>query len=66
MAEEIIEVTIGPDGKVEIHVNGISGMDCLSETEDLLRLLGGEVESQELTGEAYQDVETQQQDRQWH
>ena len=66
MAEEIIEVAIGPDGKVEIRVNGISGMDCLSETEDLLRLLGGEIESQELTAEAYQDVETQQQDRQWH
>jgi len=65
MAEEIIEVAIGPDGKVEIRVNGISGMDCLSETEDLLRLLGGEIESQDLTAEAYQDVETQQQDRQW-
>jgi hypothetical protein len=66
MAEEIIEITIGTDGKVGINVNGISGMDCLSETEDLLRLLGGEIESQELTPEAYQDVEQEQQDRQWH
>jgi len=66
MAEEIIDVTIGPDGKVGIHVNGISGMDCLSATEDLLRLLGGEIESQELTSEAFQDVGQEQQDRQWH
>lgn len=66
MAEEIIEVTIGPDGKAGIHVNGISGMDCLTATEDLLRLLGGEIESQELTAEAFQDVEQEQQDRQWH
>jgi hypothetical protein len=66
MAEEIIEVTIGPDGKVEMRVNGIAGMDCLSETEDLMRLLGGQIESQELTADAYLDVETEQQERQWH
>jgi hypothetical protein len=66
MAEEIIEVTIGPDGKVEMRVNGIAGMDCLSQTEDLVRLLGGEIESQELTAEAYQDVEQEEQDRLWH
>jgi len=66
MAEEIIEVVIGPDGTVAMHVNGIAGMDCLSETEDLVRLLGGEIESQELTAEAYQDAEVEQQERQWH
>jgi hypothetical protein len=66
MAEEIIEVAIGPDGKVEIHVNGIAGMGCLTETEDLVRLLGGEIESQELTGEAYVEVEQEEQDRLWH
>ncbi len=66
MAEEIIEVTIGPDGKVEMRVNGVPGMNCLGETEDLVRLLGGEVEAQELTGEAYIDTEHDQQDRLWH
>jgi hypothetical protein len=66
MAEEIIEVTIGPDGRVEMRVNGIAGMGCLTETEDLIRLLGGEIESQELTGEAYVEVEQEQQDRLWH
>jgi hypothetical protein len=66
LAEEIIDITIDTDGKVVIHVNGIPGMDCLSATEDLLRLLGGEIESQELTSEAFQDVDQEQQDRQWH
>lgn len=41
-------------------------MDCLSATGDLLQLLGGEIESQELTAEAFRDVEQEQQDRQWH
>jgi hypothetical protein len=66
MAEENIEVTIFPDGKVDIRVNGIAGMDCLNQTEELVRLLGGEIESQELTAEAYQDVDQEQQDRLWH
>jgi Protein of unknown function (DUF2997) len=66
LAEEIVEVTISPDGKVEMHVNGVQGMACLTETEDLVRLLGGEVESQELTSEAYVDTDEEQQDRQWH
>jgi hypothetical protein len=66
LAEEIIEVTIRPDGKVEMHVSGISGMDCLARTEDLTRLLGGEVEATELTAEAYEDVGQHEQDRLRH
>ena len=66
MAEEIIEVTIGPDGTVEMHVNGMAGMSCLAETGDLVRLLGGEIESQELTAEAYVDTEVERQERRWH
>jgi Protein of unknown function (DUF2997) len=65
MAEEIIEVTIWPDGKVEMRVEGIPGMSCLATTGDLARLLGGEIEAQELTAEAYQDVQEQQQERLW-
>jgi len=65
MAEEIIEITVRPDGKVEMHVKGVTGMDCLAETEDLTRLLGGEVESQEMTAEAYADAEQPEQDRLW-
>jgi hypothetical protein len=66
MAEEIVEITIRPDGKVEMQVKGVPGMDCLAQTEDLAQLLGGEVEARELTAEAYQDTEEHQQDRLWH
>ena len=66
MAEEIIEITVGPDGKVEMHVQCVPGMDCLALTEDLARLLGGGVEAQELTPEAYQDAGQHEQDRLWH
>lgn len=66
MAEEIVEITVRPDGKVEMHVKGIPGMDCLAETADLTRLLGGEVESQEMTAEAYADAEQREQGRLWH
>lgn len=57
MAEEIVKVSIGPDGKVAIEVEGIAGTGCLEETEDLVRALGGEVESQEMTAEAYVEPE---------
>ena len=57
MAEEIVEITIGADGCVAIEVQGIGGTGCLDATEDLLALLGGEVEAQDLTAEAYVDQE---------
>jgi hypothetical protein len=53
MGEEIVEIAIGPDGRVAIDVQGMAGTGCLDETEDLVARLGGEVESQELTAEAY-------------
>ena len=66
MSEEIIEVTIRPDGTVEMQVTGVPGMDCVERTEELTRLLGGAVEAHELTAEAYQGVQERQQDRLWH
>ncbi|HZM81465.1 MAG TPA: DUF2997 domain-containing protein [Candidatus Limnocylindrales bacterium] len=66
MADEIIEVTISPDGKVAMHVQGVEGMACLEDTRELVALLGGEVESQELTAEAYVEVSEEQRDRLWH
>ncbi|MFC4048556.1 DUF2997 domain-containing protein [Actinomadura syzygii] len=66
--DETVEVTIKKDGSVEIHVTGVDGMACLATTEELVSLLGGEVESQELTAEAYNTVDEsqEQQDRLWH
>jgi hypothetical protein len=34
--------------------------------EDLIRLLGGEIDAQELTADAFADVEQEQQDRLQH
>jgi hypothetical protein len=66
VADEIIEVTISPEGKVALHVQGVEGMACLDDTQELIALLGGEVESQDLTAEAYVEVSQEQQDRLWH
>lgn len=66
MAEETVEVTIRADGTVEMSVAGIAGMACLPETQDLVDLLGGDIESQELTSEAYIQLEEEQQDRLRH
>lgn len=62
----MIEVTISPDGKVAMHVQGVEGMACLEDTRELIALLGGDVESQEMTAEAYVEVSEEQQDRLWH
>jgi hypothetical protein len=66
MADEVIEVSIGPDGTVAMSVRGVNGMECLTQTEDLVQLLGGEIESRELTDEAYVEVEQEAEDRLWH
>lgn len=61
MSEQTIEVIISPDGNVQIHVQGIPGASCLSETEALLQRLGGQVIQQGLTMEAYEAPAPEQQ-----
>lgn len=56
MKLEQIEVTIGKDGKVRLRTSGFSGDLCLEATEDLERLLGGNVLEREPTAEAYDAV----------
>ena len=63
MAEELIEVTIRADGTVEMRVDGVAGMQCLDATDPLVQALGGEVVSQEMTAEAYQDDEQGDEER---
>lgn len=65
MAEESVEVVIAADGTVELHVQGVAGARCVEDTDDLVRLLGGAVEHQELTEEAYRQDEAEEQDRLW-
>lgn len=47
---EEIEVTIHPDGRVEIKVRGVEGPACLTATKKLEKYLGGSG-SRELTDE---------------
>ncbi|MGH3392183.1 MAG: DUF2997 domain-containing protein [Actinomadura sp.] len=65
MAEESVEIVIAPDGTVEMRVQGVAGTRCVADTDPLVQLLGGPVEHHELTEEAYQQAEAEEQDRQW-
>jgi len=47
-----IEVTIHPDGRVELQVRGVQGTQCLDITKDLEAALGNQIESREMTAEA--------------
>jgi hypothetical protein len=64
MEVEEVELFIDKDGRVRIEVRGIKGMSCLDLTKDLEEMLGGEVESREMTAEAYTAVEEQKRNRQ--
>ncbi|WP_282693618.1 DUF2997 domain-containing protein [Streptomyces sp. CC208A] len=66
MADEFLEVTVRPDGRVEMHVRGAEGMACLERTQALVDRLGGDVESRELTAEAYVETGEEQHDQLWH
>lgn len=47
-----VNVTIGKDGKVEIHLQGVKGPACLDITRELEKALGGQIISREMTAEA--------------
>lgn len=51
-----IVITIGPDGGIDIRVEGVPGSDCLDFTKFLEDELG-EVTSREHTSEYYQEEE---------
>jgi hypothetical protein len=53
-----IVITIGPDGGVDIKVEGVPGEDCLDFTKFLEDELG-EVTAREFTSEYYQQEEEQ-------
>jgi hypothetical protein len=49
-----LEITIGPDGKVTVHVKCVPGQSCVDESKFLEEALGGKIESRELTSEYYE------------
>jgi len=46
-----IEINVRPDGTGQLHVSGAKGPQCLKLTEDIERLLGGQVIAREHTPE---------------
>ncbi|TLN20880.1 DUF2997 domain-containing protein [bacterium] len=58
-----VEVTIGKDGKVQVHVRGVKGEACLDITRALESALGGQVELREMTPEAGEEIQLPQKSR---
>lgn len=58
-----IEVTIGKNGKAQVHVRGVKGEACLEITRALEEALGGDVELREMTPEAGEGVQLPQASR---
>ncbi len=54
-----IEVFVEKDGRVRIEVRGAKGMSCLDLTKELEAALGGQIESREMTPEAYETPQEQ-------
>jgi len=60
-----VEVVIGKDGTVQVHVSGVKGMSCLDITKVLERALGNQIEAREMTPEAQETQSVQDQTSDW-
>lgn len=58
-----IDVFVAPDGRVRLQVRGVQGRACLSLTQGLEQLLGGEISSRQMRPEA--DAEPDEQVVRW-
>lgn len=56
MPQREFDVTIGPDGTVEVHVKGYKGKGCL-EAAKMFEKIVGEIKSQSETSEFYEPDE---------
>jgi acylphosphatase len=60
MAEkQEMEITIGKDGEVQIHVQGVDGKSCMELTKDLEEALGV-VTTREKTGDYFKKEKVQE------
>ena len=59
-----IEVTIAPDGKVEVHIQGVKGNACLVVTKEMEQLLGDDIVERRHTYE-FDEQPQQQTDQEW-
>ena len=53
MAEQELEITISPEGKVTVRTHGIKGQACMEYADLLVQIIGRE-ENREKTAEYYQ------------
>jgi hypothetical protein len=53
MAEQELEITISPEGKVTVHTHGIKGEACMAYADLLVQIVGRE-QQRERTAEYYQ------------
>lgn len=56
MPQREYDITIGPDGNVEVHVKGFKGKRCM-EAAKLFEEIVGDVQSQQTTSEFYEPDE---------
>lgn len=56
MPQREYEITIGPDGWVEVHVKGFKGKSCLAAAK-LFEEIVGDVKSRQMTSEFYEPDE---------
>lgn len=56
MPQREFDITIGPDGNVELHVKGYKGKGCL-EAMKMFQQIVGELKSQRETSEFYEPDE---------
>lgn len=52
-----IEIIIGKNGDVQVHVSGVKGQACLEITQGLEEALGGQVLNREMTAESLEQPE---------
>lgn len=55
-----IDVYIDTDGTVRIEVRGLKGTGCLDLTRELEAALGDQIDSREMTPEAYEQATPEQ------
>jgi hypothetical protein len=58
-----IDVYVATDGTLKLEVRGVKGRGCLALTEEMERLLGGQVAERVHTDEFSQEVAVQEDDR---
>jgi len=56
MAQREFDITIGPGGEVELHIQGYKGKSCL-EVVKVFEKVVGQVKSQQQTSEFYEPDE---------